>query len=128
MPTQANLLGSGCPSLQCQASLGIPSVNLTATGSTQGTALVLPTDFNVITTAAASTGVILPICGTTGLQIQVPDTIIVVNHGASTVTVYPPVGGKVANGATNAGLALPATKTGTYTCVGALQYSAVVSS
>jgi hypothetical protein len=43
------------------------------------------------------------------------------------VLVYPPIGGKVANGTTNAGLALPATKAGTYTCVGVNSYAASVS-
>lgn len=128
MPTQSNLLGSGCPPLQCQASLGIVSNNLTAVGTTQGTALVLPSDFNIITTAAASTGAILPIAGNVTNVVQVPDSIIVVNHGANPVLIYPPVGGKVANGTTNAGLSLGSLKTGTYNCVGPNLYSAQISS
>src|SRR6478609_6592597 len=115
MPTQANLLGSGCPALQCRASLGFPSTGLTAAGSTQGTALVLPSDFNVVTTTAASTGVILPAVSS---QIQVTDTIIVVNHGANALTVYPPVGGKVQVGAANAGLSVASGKTAWFLLVG----------
>lgn len=108
MPTQANLMGAGCAALQARASMGFPSTGLTATGSTQGAALVLPSDFNVFTTVAASTGAILPAAS---FQYQVTDTVITVNHGANPLTVYPPTGGKVATGATNAGLAVPAGKT-----------------
>lgn len=101
---------------------------MTAVGTTQANALVLPSDFNIITTAAASTGAILPVAGNVLNQVQVPDSIIVVNHGANAVLVYPPVGGKIANGTTNAGLSLGSLKTGTYNCVGPNLYSAQISS
>jgi len=124
MPTQANLTGSGCAPLQARASLGFPSVGLTALGTTQGTALVLPSDFNVISTAALNTGAILP---ATGFQYQVCDTIIIANHGANPVTVYPPVGGTIGTAAANTGLALPAGKTGWYLIVGTNAYAASIS-
>ncbi len=127
MTTQSNLIGTGTPALRAQAMVGLFSNNLTALGASQGTALALPSDFNVVTTAAASTGAILPICGSTGNAVQPPDSITVINHGANPLTVYPPVGGKVANGATNAGLAIPATKTAVFNCVGVLLYSVALS-
>jgi len=108
MPTQANLMGSGCAPLQARASMGFPSTGLTAAGSTQGTALALPSDFNVFTTVGASTGAILPAAG---FQYQITDTVIVVNHGANALSVYPPVGGKVQTGAANAALSVGAGKT-----------------
>lgn len=116
MPTKQNLMGAGCPALQSQASMGFVSNALTATGSTQGTALVLPTDFNVFTTVAASTGAILPAAG---VNYQVADTIIIVNHGASTLAVYPQVGGKIGTGSVNAALSVPSGKTGTFLLVDA---------
>ena len=124
MPTQANLTGSGCAPLQARASLGFPSTGLTAVGTNQATALVLPSDFNVISTAAASTVAILP---ATGFQYQVCDTIIIANHGANAITIYPPVGGTIANGSANAGLSLPTGKTGWYLIVGTNAYAASVS-
>jgi hypothetical protein len=128
MPTQRNLIGTGCAPAQAQASVGIPATGLTAVGSTQGTALVLPSDANVISTAAASTGAILPACGATGNAYGLFDTIIVVNHGANAILLYPPVGGQIANGTVNAGLSVPANKTATVYVVGANLYAASVSS
>lgn len=130
MPLQSNLLGAGCPGLQAQVSLGNPSVaslSITAAGASQGTAAVISTDYNVVTTAAASTGVILPVCGASGNLVQIPDSITIVNHGANPLSVYPPVGGKIANGVANAALALAATKSGTYTCIGVNLYAASIS-
>lgn len=124
MPTQANLMGAGCPALQARASMGFPSVGLAAAGSTQGTALVLPSDFNQFSTVAASTGAILP---ATGYQYQVTDTIIVVNHGANALTVYPPVGGTIGTGAANAGLSIPSGKTAWFLIVAVNAYAASVS-
>ena len=124
MPTQANLVGSGCAPLQARASMGFPSTGLTATGSTQGTAMALPSDFNVFSTTAASTGAILP---GTGFQVQVTDTIIVVNHGASALTVYPPSGGTIGTTAANTGFSVPSGKTAWFLVVGANAYAASVS-
>lgn len=127
MPTQSNLMGSGCPALQAQASVGLlttNSNNLTATGSTQGTALLLPSDFNVFTTVAASTGAILP---ATGPQCNLADTFIVVNHGANALSVYPPSGGKIANGSTNAALSVGANKTAWFLSLGNGNFAASVS-
>ena len=108
MPTQANLMGSGCPALQAIASVGLAKTFLTGLGTTQGTALALPSDFNVFSTTALNTGAILPF---TGVNIQLADTIIVVNHGANPLTVYPPVGGTLSTLAVNTGVAVPAGKT-----------------
>ena len=124
MPTQANLMGAGCPALQAQASVGLVKGALTALGSNQATALALPSDFNVITSAALSTGAILPL---TGNNSQVGDSFIVVNHGANPVTIYPPVGGTVANQSVNTGLVLPVGKQGFYLVVGTNAYSAAIS-
>lgn len=125
MPTIANLMGSGCAALQSQASMGLPKTGLTAAGTNQATALVLPSDFNVITTAAASTGAILP---ATSVNIQLTDTIIVINHGASAITVYPPVGGVIGTTAVNTGVSVPAGKASWFLVVGANSFASSVSS
>lgn len=69
--------GFGGPGLQTQSFAN----NLTATGSTQGTALVLSSMINRVTTAAAGTGVALP-ASVAGLMITVT------NRGANPLTVY----------------------------------------
>jgi hypothetical protein len=126
MPTLTNLLGSGNSALTAQASLGIinSSSALTATGSNQGTALALPSDFNVFTTVGASTGAILP---ANGANVNMTDSYIVVNHGASTLSVYPPTGGKIANGSANAAFSVAAGKTAWFLNIGSGNWAASVS-
>ncbi len=57
---------------------------LTAAGTTRATALALAAQINHITTAAASTGVVLPL----GSAVGVGAPIIVFNSGASAIKVY----------------------------------------
>lgn len=125
MPTQGNLLGANCPPLQAQAFVGLFTNSLTATGSSQGTALAIPSDFVVFTTVAASTGGILP--ASTGNVAQPGDTYIVVNHGANALSVYPPNGGKIANGSTNAAFSVAASKTAWFLSLGSGNWAALVS-
>lgn len=102
---KANLIGSGIPPLAATNLTGITSAGLTATGSDQAGALGIVDDISIVTTTAASTGVRLP------ANSQVADSFVIANHGANALAVYPPTGGKVANGSVNAALSVPATKT-----------------
>lgn len=61
---------------------------LTAAGSTQGTALAITAQTNVVTTTAASTGVILADIGVGAVQ-------EVFNEGANTLSIYPASGGQI---------------------------------
>ncbi len=89
------------------AVVGDTATALTATGNSQATALSLPAVNNFVSTAAASTGVILPV-GSAG------DVVFVYNGGANSLTVYPPVGGTINNLSANTGLALATLKSGYY--------------
>ena len=75
---------------------------LTATGSSQATAFPLlnGTDHQ-FTTVAASTGAVLPAA-------RLADSVSVWNGGASSLSVYPPLGGKVNDGTVNVAYSLPA--------------------
>jgi hypothetical protein len=79
----------------------LPNVvnNLTAAGSTQGTAKLIPTgqDMSVFTTVASSTGCQLPLSG-----VGVGETYVIANHGANALNVYPAPGGYIGAGALNA--------------------------
>lgn len=86
--------------------------------------MALPTDFNVFSNVAANTGAILPV---TGFQYQVTDTIIVVNHGANALSVYPPTGGTIGTTAANTAFSVPAGKTAWFLVVGSNAYAASVS-
>lgn len=73
---------------------------LTATGTTQATALVLTKDLSVVTTAAAGSGVIMSAPGI-GAQ------MLVLNRGANALLVYPPVNGVIDALAANAAFSIP---------------------
>lgn len=122
MTTLVNLIGSGTAPLQAQATAtGLLSNTLTATGNSQGTALAIPSDFAVFTTVAASTGTIMPSNCNPG------DWYTIVNHGANTLSVYPPVGGKIANGSTNAAFSVGSNKTAQVICISNSSFAASVS-
>jgi hypothetical protein len=78
-----NLMGAGQSALSANSISGYSSVALTATGSTQATALLLSSDVNEVTTTASSTGVLLPANAAPG------DELVIANFGAQTLSVYP---------------------------------------
>lgn len=93
------------------------SANLTATGSTQGTALAIPSgqDLTIVTTAGSGTGVILP-----GAGVSRSEEYVVANHGANNLLVYPPTGGQIGTLGSNVGYSLSAGKTGYFICCASL--------
>lgn len=118
MPLQARLVAGGLSPAQAQAIQGTAANNLTATGSTQGTALALPADINKFTTVAASTGAIIP-------PANPGDSGTVFNGGANALSLYPPVGGKINGLGTNAAYSIAtATPYCDWYCIDALTYIA----
>ena len=75
------------------------STALTATGSSQGTALLLTRPINDVTTTAASTGVVFP-AATVGMR------IIVRNGGVNSLNIYPASGGQINSLGTNVAFTL----------------------
>ncbi len=75
------------------------NATISAAGTTQGTATTLTAGINVITTAGASSGVIL---GNT----ERGDEYDILNLGANAVTVYPPTSGQINNLSANTGFTL----------------------
>jgi hypothetical protein len=102
--SRQNLLGSGFAPLMAVAMTGTHADGLTATGNNQATALLLSADNNIITTAAASAGVIL------NPQAGPSDECLVANLGANAVAAYPPVGGTINSLSANTALSIPAGK------------------
>lgn len=93
------------------------ATGLTAAGSTLGTALPLRARFNVVGTAAASTGVSLP------AGVAVGETVLVRNGGANALAVYPAtaagvIGGGSAGAAVSLALTNDKTKTALFVCIG----------
>lgn len=98
----------GTQAFVAQAIVGDVANGLTAAGTTQANALKLAAVNNIVTTAAASTGVQLPATGT-------GDGIVVANLGANALLVYPVVGGTIQGAAANVGFSVPTLKTATFT-------------
>lgn len=112
MPIKTDITSQGFTNVQAQAIAGSIATGLTALGSTQATAAVCEGSVNVFSTVAASTGVVLgapipavigsPVAAQHALSIlSAGDSVLIANHGANTLSVYPPVGGKIDNGTAN---------------------------
>jgi len=112
MTRKSTLVTSGLSTSAATAIVGLVTMGITAAGSAYSDATALTTSINVVTTAAASTGVQLP-------QGEVGDTFTVVNLGANALAVYPPTGGTVNGGSANAALSVGAGKTGKFICTAA---------
>lgn len=107
MALVGNLMAFGAQGFLAQAIVGDVANALTAAGSTQGTALKLSAVNNIVTTAAASTGVQVP------AMLQ-GDSVTVVNLGANALSVYPVTGGTIQGGAANAAFSVPTLKSATF--------------
>ena len=100
------------------------ALTITAAGTTLATATPLNSNLNVVTTAAASTGVSLP------AGVQAGEVVFVHNAGANALAVYPATAtGTIAGGSAGAAVSLALTniktQTSMFLCVGSdiwLQY------
>ncbi len=93
------------------------SLTITAAGSTLATATLLTSNVNVVTTAAASTGVSLPTAAAPG------ELVFVYNQGANALSVYPATSaGTISGGSAGAAVSLAVTnnktKNAMFICVG----------
>jgi hypothetical protein len=114
-------LGASIPQGPGQNAWLVKAVNnLTAAGSSQGNAYVIPAgqDGSIFTTVASSTGAILPASG-----VQVGEEYVIANHGSNSLSVYPPSGGKMGTASANTAYSLTAGKTGYFMYVGGLQWT-----
>lgn len=95
---QTILMGASFPALQARALCEAFDRDLaaTATGNSQATAYAIKGTVTQFTTTAANTGCVVPIGADVG------DEFEIINFGASTLAVYPPLGGTLNNGAANA--------------------------
>jgi len=103
-----DMMGVGFGAAQAVAiNGGQPLLGQTATGNSQGTAFAITAAVIEFTTVAASTGAILPYNTQTGLGMR-GDAIFVVNNGANSLNVYPPVGFSIGTTAVNGAVAVSA--------------------
>lgn len=107
MALASELTGPFAPG-QATAIGGQGTTGITAAGTnSQANSTLLTTGNNVVSTAAANSGVRLP-AGMPG------DEVWVYNAGASTMHVYPPSGAAINSGAANAAFDLATTVSGAF--------------
>lgn len=120
MAIKKNLLGVGVVPAAAEHIAGDLVGSLTAAGSSsQANSLAIYGAHNVVTTTGANTGVRLP-SGNAG------DVMTVTNLGASTLFVYPPVGGAISGGSGNAKKDLATLLTAVCVCINGLDWAVMV--
>jgi len=92
MAFPSRVLGAGTSGGTTTAICGDVANTLTAAGSTAADALALSAVVNRVSTTAASTGVKLP-------PAEAGAMMVVINDGASSLTVYPQTGSTIDGGA-----------------------------
>jgi hypothetical protein len=118
---KANLMGTGTPAEQAKSISGRVVTGLTSSGSSsQANSLAISAEINVVTTTGANTGVRLP------ANLSAGDSMLVVNNGASTLFIYPPVGGIINGGSADAKVDVATLKGALCTCINGLDFSVVV--
>lgn len=121
MPFQVNVMGSGVPAGTAIAIGGRVETGVTATGSTsQANSYAITREITVVSTTAANTGVRLP------SNLSAGDSGRIQNNGASTLFCYPPVGGSINGGSTNAKVDIATLKGADFVSVNGLDFSVVV--
>ena len=101
------------------AILGDLSTSVSAAGTNQSTATLLTTANSIVTTVAFGTGVRLPVTGSC-------DRLHVANHGANTLAVYPPSGGKLSNSSVNVPALMAPNKCADFFCIDGTNYTALL--
>lgn len=90
--------------------------NLTATGTTQATALPLPSQVNIVTGAASGAGVIL--------KALIGSSVSVVNESVNDLLVYPSVGAEIGAYGVNTPVTVSPGASATFDCASAAQFYA----
>jgi hypothetical protein len=103
MATVAELMAGGCAAPLARRIGADPSVSLAATGTNQATAAAITSNFTLISTAPASTGVVLRAAGG-----QAPT--IIYNGGGSTLQIYGNGSDKINGIAGSTGISVPTLK------------------
>lgn len=96
MTRVSTLVGAGVPPSAAQGMVGFNDIGVTAAGTnSQANSYAIQYSNTFVSTAAANSGVRLPTGASPG------DSFFIYNGGASTMHIYPPVGGAINGGTTN---------------------------
>ena len=122
MPLGSQLYATTGSAQIALAILGDLALTVSAAGTTQGTATLLSASNSIVTTVGAGSGVRLPVTPT----VSAGDRLHVANHGANTLTVYPPTGGKLSNRTANMPALIAPNKSADFLCLNGTDYSALL--
>lgn len=86
MARARDIIGGGIPAGSAKAMQGTQNTSVSAAGTTQSDATALEASDNIVSTVAASSGVIVP-------NTDIGDSMFVYNSGANPLKVYPPSAG-----------------------------------
>lgn len=121
MPIPSHVMGSGNSAQSAASICGRVANNLTAAGTTNADALALSNATNIVTTTAASTGVVLP-------RIETGASVFVANLGANALLVYPGTGVQInALTATTGGFSVGAGKSALFFGTSGTRWAALLS-
>jgi hypothetical protein len=104
MPSAKSLIGVGVPAAQANT-LGFTVSSKTAVGTAQTGAVAITTNFTILTTASGQTAAVLPATEIGG------GPYIIANISATTALIFPPSGGAIQGGSTDASFSLAQNKT-----------------
>lgn len=121
MTTADKIMSAGLPATTARAIVGDVELAVTATGSSsQADSYAIKATHTEGTAGAGNTGYRLPAANK-------GDTFTILNSSTgNTHIVYPPVGGTLNGGSTNAGLNIATAKAALCVCLGNLNYSVIV--
>lgn len=120
MPRLTSLMAGGAVWKGVAEALNVVT-GLVATGATsQANSLEVGADVNVFGTVAATTGARLQ-------PMERGEGIVVANHGANALLLYPPVGGTLNGLAANASVSVPVNKPAIVIALGGNAYSVNIS-
>jgi hypothetical protein len=122
---KSKLMGLGTAPGKALVECGTMTAGLTATGSAITDALTMSQDdIQYFTTVGSSTG-----CKFGGTGYSTGDSVVIINHGASTLSVYPGSStAKIANGSAGAAFSLAATVSAVFFCIDGTSWAATMPS
>lgn len=120
MATADKIMGAGVPAETALAIVGDVEEDVTATGaSSQANSYAIRASHTQGTGGAGNTGYRLPVAGR-------GDTFTIVNETGNTHLIYPPTGGTLNGGSTNASVSLATLKAALCVCLNTVDYLVVV--
>ncbi len=122
MAIRSRLIGAAVAPLTAQGLIGTIAGKLAATGSSQSDALLVVDEINVFTTVNSGTG------ARVRADLGYGDEQEFVNYGANALSVYPPAGGTVQNGALNAAFSVPPNTAARLRSLDGLNFAVVATS